>query len=211
MGALSKHPDPADASRPFDKTRDGFVIAEGSGMLVLEELEHAQRRGATIHAEILGYGTTDDAFHVTAPMASGEGAQMAMKKALRSANLTVNDIDYINAHGTGTPLNDSSETKAVKGMFGEKAYDIPISSTKSVTGHMLGAAGSAEAIFSILAIQTHTIPPTINLRTHDPECDLNYVPNHSISRKVDRVMSNSFGFGGHNAVLVIGKYEQNGK
>ncbi|MBX3062142.1 MAG: beta-ketoacyl-ACP synthase II [Anaerolineae bacterium] len=212
MGALCKHYDtPQTASRPFDKTRSGFIISEGAGILVLEELEHAKARGAKIYAEIIGYATTDDAFHVTAPMENGEGARVAMKKALKNADLQPEQIDYINAHGTSTPLNDASETRAIKGMFGEKAYDIPISSTKSVTGHMLGAAGSVEAMFSVMAIQTQTIPPTAHLNNPDPECDLNYVPNHSITRKVDYVMSNSFGFGGHNAVLVIGKYHANGK
>jgi 3-oxoacyl-[acyl-carrier-protein] synthase II len=212
MGALCKHYDePQSASRPFDKTRNGFVIAEGAGVLVLEELEHARQRGAKIYAEILGYATTDDAFHVTAPMENGEAAFVAMKKALRNAGLTPNDIDYINAHGTSTPLNDASETRAIKQAFGERAYDIPISSTKSVTGHMLGAAGSVEAIFSIQAIQTGTIPPTAHLHHADPDCDLHYVPNHSLQREVQAVMSNSFGFGGHNAVLIMGKYSENGK
>ena len=211
MGALCKHYEtPATASRPFDKNRGGFVIAEGSAVLVLEELSHAQSRGAKIYAEILGYATTDDAFHVTAPMESGEGAFMAMKKALKNAGLTTNDVDYINAHGTSTSLNDASETRAIKSMFGERAYDIPISSTKGVTGHILGAAGSVEAIFGIMAIQTGTIPPTAHLDTPDPDCDLFYVPKQSINRPVEHVMSNSFGFGGHNAVLVMGKYHANG-
>lgn len=211
MGALCKHYNsPETASRPFDKNRAGFVIAEGSGILILEELEHAKKRGAKIYAEILGYATTDDAYHVTAPMETGEGAYTAMKKALKNGSLTINDIDYINAHGTSTQLNDASETRAIKSMFGERAYDIPISSTKGVTGHILGAAGSVEAIFSIMAIQTGTIPPTAHLNTPDPECDLYYVPNHSIQRPVERVMSNSFGFGGHNAVLIMGKYHANG-
>jgi beta-ketoacyl-acyl-carrier-protein synthase II len=214
MGALCKHydaDDPSTASRPFDKTRNGFIIAEGAGILVLEELEHAKQRGAKIYAEILGYATTDDAFHVTAPMENGEGAMMAMRKALKNAGMTVQDIDYINAHGTSTPLNDASETRAIKSMFGERAYDLPISSTKSVTGHMLGAAGSVEAIFSIKTIRTGVIPPTAHLNTPDPECDLHYVPNHSIQQPVTNVMSNSFGFGGHNAVLIMGKYSANGK
>ncbi|MBX3084214.1 MAG: beta-ketoacyl-ACP synthase II [Anaerolineae bacterium] len=211
MGALCKHFDtPQTASRPFDKNRAGFVIAEGSGILILEELEHARKRGAKIYAEMLGYATTDDAYHVTAPMESGEGAFTAMKKALKNASLTTEDIDYINAHGTSTQLNDASETRAIKAMFGERAYDVPISSTKGVTGHILGAAGSVEAVFSIMAIQTGTIPPTAHLNTPDPECDLFYVPNQSIQRPVERVMSNSFGFGGHNAVLVMGKYHANG-
>lgn len=211
MGALSRrNDDPATASRPFDKTRDGFVMAEGSGVLVLESLEHAQARGATIYAEIQGYATTDDAYHVTAPMESGDGAHMAMRKALRNAGLTIDDVQYINAHGTSTHLNDAAETRAIKTMFGEKAYDIPISATKGVTGHLLGAAGSIEAIFSILSIQHQYIPPTAHLETPDPECDLDYTPNVGKARAITNVMSNSFGFGGHNAVLIIGKYQANG-
>ncbi len=209
MGALSRrNDDPAGASRPFDKDRDGFVIAEGAGILILESLEHAKGRGAKILAEILGYGNTDDAYHVTAPMESGEGAQVAMRKALRNAGLTVQDIDYINAHGTSTALNDASETRAIKGVWGEDAYRVKISSTKGVTGHLLGAAGSVEAIFSIKSIMHQFVPPTINLNTPDPECDLDYTPNKGVPHKIDRVMSNSFGFGGHNAVLVLGKYHE---
>jgi 3-oxoacyl-[acyl-carrier-protein] synthase II len=212
MGALSKRNDePATASRPFDKSRDGFVIAEGAAILVLESLEHAQARGATIYAEILGYGNTDDAYHVTAPMDSGEGARKAMQKALNNAALTVDDIHYVNAHGTGTPLNDSSETRAMKGLWGEKAYDVPISSTKGATGHPLGAAGSIEAVFSIKALEEQFIPPTINLSEPDPECDLDYTPNEGKAHTIENIMSNSFGFGGHNAVLIIGKYKQNGR
>lgn len=211
MGALSKLTEPETASRPFDLTRDGFVIAEGAAILIIEELGHAIKRNAKIYGEILGYGTTDDAYHVTAPSDTGEPASVAMRKALKSAGLTTLDINYINAHGTSTPLNDSSETKALKTLFGERAYDLPVSSTKSVTGHMLGAAGSVEAIFSLKVIETGIIPPTANLHTPDPQCDLNYVPNHAIKHEVTNVMSNSFGFGGHNAVLVIGKYQPNGK
>jgi 3-oxoacyl-[acyl-carrier-protein] synthase II len=211
MGALSKLNEPETASRPFDLTRDGFVIAEGAAILIIEELGHAIKRNAKIYGEILGYGTTDDAYHVTAPSDTGEPASIAMRKALKNAGLTTTSIDYINAHGTSTPLNDSSETKALKTLFGERAYDLPVSSTKSVTGHMLGAAGSVEAIFSLKVIETGIIPPTANLHTPDPQCDLNYVPNHAIKHEVTNVMSNSFGFGGHNAVLVIGKYQPNGQ
>jgi 3-oxoacyl-[acyl-carrier-protein] synthase II len=211
MGAISRrNDDPATASRPFDVDRDGFVVAEGAGVLVLEELEHAKARGAKIYAELLGYSSTDDAYHVTAPLENGESAQMAMHKAMRDAGITAADIDYINAHGTSTQLNDVSETRAIKGAFGEKAYDIPISSTKSVTGHLMGGAGSVEAIFSVLAIRDQFIPPTINLFNPDPACDLNYTPNTGVPHKIDKAMSNSFGFGGHNAVLIFGKYRENG-
>ncbi len=212
MGAISRrNDDPAGASRPFDKDRDGFVVAEGAAVLVLEELEHARARGAKIYGEVLGYGQSDDAFHVTAPLETGEGAQAAMRKAMRDAGITVDNIDYINAHGTSTQLNDVSETKAIKGALGEKAYDIPISSTKSVTGHLMGGAGSVEAIFSIMAIRDQFVPPTINIYNQDPECDLNYTPNQGVAHKIDKVMSNSFGFGGHNAVLIFGNYHQNGR
>jgi 3-oxoacyl-[acyl-carrier-protein] synthase II len=212
MTALSRrNDDPATASRPFDKDRDGFVVAEGAAVLVIEELEHALARGAKIYGEILGYGNTDDAYHVTAPMDNGEGARMAMKKALRDAGIAPEDIDYINAHGTSTGLNDASETKAIKGLLGEKAYDIPVSSTKSVTGHLLGGAGSVEAVFSMMAIRDQFVPPTINYHTPDPECDLNYTPNVGVPHKIDIIMSNSFGFGGHNAVLIFGRYNENGK
>jgi len=207
MTTLSRRNDsPETASRPFDKTRDGFVLAEGAAVLVIESLEHAQARGAHIYAEIIGYGNTCDAFHITAPMESGGGAAKAMEKALRSAGITINDIDYINAHGTATPLNDSSETHAIKTVFGEKAYDIPLSSTKSVTGHLLGAAASVEAIFSIKSINEQFIPPTMNLHTPDPDCDLNYTPNVGVSHKINIVMSNAFGFGGHNAVVLFQQY-----
>ena len=214
MTALSRrNDDPLHASRPFDKDRDGFVVSEGGAVLVIEELEHAKRRGARIHAEILGYGNTDDAFHVTAPMENGEGAQAAMRKAMKNSGITMEDIDYINAHGTSTPLNDSSETKAIKGVWGEKAYDVPISSTKGVTGHLLGGAGSVEAVFSVMSIKKQFVPPTVNLFEPDPECDLNYTPNKGVAHKIDKVMSNSFGFGGHNAVLIFGAYHEsaNGK
>ncbi len=208
MTALTRRNDsPETASRPFDSTRDGFVVAEGAATLVLEELGHALARGAKIYGEILGYGNTDDAFHMTAPMENGEGAAKAMQKALRNAGLSITDIDYINAHGTATQLNDSSETKAVKTVFGERAYDIPMSSTKSMTGHMLGAAGSVEAVFSLLSLRDQFAPPTINLHSPDPICDLDYVPNEGKSVPMRRVMSNSFGFGGHNAVIIVGQYE----
>jgi len=210
MTALSKRNDtPETASRPFDKTRDGFVSSEGGACLILESLDHALARGATIYAEIVGYGCTDDAFHVTAPREDGSGAAKAMTKALQNAGVTVHDIDYINAHGTSTPLNDASETRAIKVVFGEHAYDVPISSTKSATGHLLGAAGSVEAVFCIQSMLHQFIPPTINLHTPDPECDLNYTPNVGVPAKLDIVMSNSFGFGGHNSTLIFKRY-QNG-
>ena len=212
MGAVSRNnDDPAGASRPFAGDRDGFVIAEGAAALVLEELEHAKARGATILAEVTGYGSTCDAYHVTAPMENGEGAQGAMRLALQDAHLKPEDISYINAHGTSTPLNDASETRAIKGVFGDYAYQVPISSTKSVTGHLMGAAGSVEAVFSVMSIVNSFIPPTINLHTPDPECDLNYTPNVGVEASLTHVMSNSFGFGGHNAVLVFSKYSENGR
>jgi 3-oxoacyl-[acyl-carrier-protein] synthase II len=211
MGAISRRNDaPERASRPFDVDRDGFVVAEGAGLLVLEDLEHALARGAKIYAEILGYGHTSDAYHVTAPLETGEGAATAIQLALEDASLTPADIDYINAHGTSTPLNDKSETIAIKLALGEQAYEIPISSTKSVTGHLMGAAGSVEAIFSIMAMQNNFVPPTINLDNQDPECDLNYTPHTGFGRDIDVVMSNSFGFGGHNAVVLFGRYHANG-
>jgi 3-oxoacyl-[acyl-carrier-protein] synthase II len=207
MTAISRRNEaPEKASRPFDVDRDGFVVAEGAALLMLEDLEHAKARGAKIYAEILGYGHTSDAYHVTAPLETGEGAARAIQLALEDAGLTAEDIDYINAHGTSTPLNDKSETIAIKSALGEQAYEIPISSTKSVTGHLMGAAGAVEAVFSIMAIRDNFIPPTVNLDNPDPECDLNYTPKVGISRKVDVVMSNSFGFGGHNAVVIFGRY-----
>jgi 3-oxoacyl-[acyl-carrier-protein] synthase II len=212
MTAISRRKDsPTKASRPFDVDRDGFVVAEGAAVLVLEELEHALNRGAHIYAEILGYGHTSDAFHVTAPLETGESASMAMQYALKDAGLQPESIDYINAHGTSTPLNDKSETQAIKRAFGEQAYNIPISSTKSVTGHIMGGAGSVEAVFSIMAMQESFIPPTINLENQDPLCDLNYTPNVGVRKELDIVMSNSFGFGGHNAVVILGKYPSNGR
>ena len=211
MTAISRrNNDPEHASRPFDKDRDGFVVAEGSAILILEDLEHAVARGAKIYAEILGYGHTSDAYHVTAPLETGEGAATAIQFALEDAELSPADIDYINAHGTSTPLNDKSETLALKRALGETAYSIPISSTKSVTGHLMGAAGSVEAVFTIMAMQNNFVPPTINLENQDPECDLNYTPNVGVARQIDVAMSNSFGFGGHNAVLIFGKYHTNG-
>lgn len=211
MTAISRRNDaPEKASRPFDRDRDGFVVAEGAGLLLLEELEHALERGAKIYAEVLGYGHTSDAYHVTAPLETGEGAAKAIERALEDANLTPQDIHYINAHGTSTPLNDKSETLAIKKALGEQAYEIPISSTKSVTGHLMGGAGSVEAIFTIMALQNNFVPPTVNLENPDPVCDLNYTPNIGIPREISVAMSNSFGFGGHNAVIIIGKYKQNG-
>jgi 3-oxoacyl-[acyl-carrier-protein] synthase II len=211
MTAISRrNDDPQRASRPFDIDRDGFVVAEGAAILVLEDLEHARARGAQIYAEILGYGHTSDAYHVTAPLETGEGAALAIQQALEDAGVTAEDIDYINAHGTSTPLNDKAETVAIKRALGEQAYEIPISSTKSVTGHLMGAAGAVEAVFSIKAICEGFIPPTVNLDHQDPECDLNYTPHVGAARNIDIVMSNSFGFGGHNAVLIFGKYHENG-
>jgi 3-oxoacyl-[acyl-carrier-protein] synthase II len=211
MTAISRRNDaPEKASRPFDIDRDGFVVAEGGALLMLEDLDHAKARGAKIYAEILGYGHTSDAYHVTAPLETGEGAAKAIELALENAELTAQDLDYINAHGTSTPLNDISETVAIKRALGEQAYEIPISSTKSVTGHLMGAAGSVEAVFSIMAIRNNFVPPTVNLDNQDPQCDLNYTPNVGVSREINTVMSNSFGFGGHNAVLIFGKYSENG-
>ena len=208
MTALStRNDDPQTASRPFDKNRDGFLMGEGAGMLILESLEHAQARGATIIGELSGYGTTDDAHHISAPAENGAGAAMAMKLALQNANLETTDIEYINAHGTSTPLNDKSETAAIKTVFGEQAYSIPVSSTKSMTGHLLGASGAIEAVFCILAIRDEILPPTINYQTPDPECDLDYVPNEPRKASPKHVMSNSFGFGGHNATLIFSRFE----
>ena len=207
MGALStRNDDPTAASRPFDKDRDGFLMGEGSGILIIEELEFARARGANILCELTGYGTTDDAHHISAPAENGAGAAMSMKLALENAGLTVNDIGYINAHGTSTPLNDKSETAAIKTVFGEQAYKIPVSSTKSMTGHLLGASGAVEAIFTILAIGNGILPPTINYQTPDPLCDLDYVPNQPRKVSVQNAMSNSFGFGGHNATLVFSRF-----
>lgn len=210
MTALStRNDEPQRASRPFDLNRDGFVMGEGAAILVLESLEHAQARGARILAELSGYGSTNDAYHISAPAENGAGAVLCMRMALQNAGLTVNDIDYINAHGTSTPLNDKSETAAIKTVFGEAAYHIPVSSTKSMTGHLLGAAGALEAIIATLVIQHHLLPPTINYETPDPECDLDYVPNTARPAQVRHVMSNSFGFGGHNATIILSRFEEN--
>ena len=206
MRALStRNHEPQKASRPFDKDRDGFVMGEGAGILVLEEYEHAKARGAKIYAELVGYGATDDAFHITAPCADGEGAYMCMKLALEDGGAKPEEIDYINAHGTSTPLNDKSETLAIKRLFGEHAYKLKISSNKSMIGHLLGAAGAVEAVATVKTIQTGIIPPTINLENPDPECDLDYVPNKAIEYPVVYALSNSFGFGGTNACLLFKK------
>ena len=208
MTALStRNEDPETASRPFDKDRDGFLMGEGAGMLILESLEYAQARGATILGEVSGYGTTDDAHHISAPAENGAGAAIAMKLAVENANLSLSDIGYINAHGTSTPLNDKSETAAIKTVFGEQAYNIPVSSTKSMTGHLLGASGAIEAVFCLLALREEVLPPTINYSTPDPECDLDYVPNQPRKASPQHVMSNSFGFGGHNATLIFSRFE----
>ncbi|MCG3089653.1 beta-ketoacyl-ACP synthase II [Sporosarcina cyprini] len=203
--ALSLNPDPATASRPFDKNRDGFVIGEGAGILILEEYEHAVKRGAKIYAEIVGYGSTGDAHHITAPAPEGEGAARAMKQALEEAGIRPDQVGYINAHGTSTPYNDLFETIAAKTVFGEHAYKLAISSTKSMTGHLLGAAGGLEAIFTVKALQECILPPTTNYETPDPECDLDYVVNEARKVDVEYAMSNSLGFGGHNASLVFKK------
>ncbi len=204
MGALSARNDvPEQASRPFDAGRDGFVLGEGAGVLVLERLDLAQARGARIYAELAGYATTGDAFHITAPAEDGAGAAQSMLLALADAGLRPEDVDYINAHGTSTPLNDAIETKAIKEALGEHAYRVAISSTKSMTGHLMGAAGAIEGVFSALAIRDQVLPPTINQETPDPACDLDHVPNRSRAATVNVVMSNSFGFGGHNATVVL--------
>jgi len=194
---------PKEACKPFDKNRDGFVMAEGSTILVLENEETAKKRGAKIYGYVDGYGSTTDAYHITAPSEGGEGAVRAMKKALEDAGVNKEEINYINAHGTSTPINDKNETMAIKSVFGENAKSITISSTKSMTGHLLGGAGAFEAMVSLLVMQNNKVPPTINLTTADEECDLNYTPNVSIDLEVNKVMSNSFGFGGHNGVLVF--------
>ena len=207
MRALStRNDDPEHASRPFDKDRDGFVMGEGSGVLVLESLEHATARGADIWAEVIGYGMSADAYHLTAPAPGGEGAQRAMRAALRDAELNPEDVGYINAHGTSTELNDKFETAAIKAVFGEHAGKLMISSTKSQTGHLLGAAGGVEAVAVVQAMRRGVIPPTVNYTTPDPECDLDYVPNTPREAAFDVAMSNSFGFGGHNAVLVFRRF-----
>lgn len=205
--ALSLNPDPETACRPFDVDRDGFIIGEGAGIFILEELEHAKARGAKIYAEIVGYGATGDAYHITAPAPGGEGAARSMQMALHDAEIGVDSVDYINAHGTSTPYNDDYETQAIKTVFGDNAKKLAISSTKSMTGHTLGASGGIEAIFSVLAIRDSVVPPTIHLNNPDPVCDLDYVPNVAREMNVDVAMSNSFGFGGHNATLVFKKYQ----
>jgi 3-oxoacyl-[acyl-carrier-protein] synthase II len=207
MKALSTHNDnPAKASRPFDRTRDGFVMAEGAAALILEEEDKARERGARIYAELKGYGSTCDAYHITAPDPEGEGAARSMKLAIEDARLTTEDIDYINAHGTSTPLNDKVETLAIKKVFGERAYQIKISSTKSMTGHLLGGAGALEGAATALSIYHGIIPPTINLEEKDPECDLDYTPGQAFPLKIRSALSNSFGFGGHNGTLVFSRY-----
>src|SRR6184192_1116623 len=209
MHALSRNnDDPKGASRPFDATRDGFVMGEGAGILLLEDLEFAKARGATILAEMVGYGSTGDAFHVTEPAPGGTGLVRAMRRALQKAGLRPDQIDYINAHGTSTPYNDRTETQAIKSCFGEHAYKVAISSTKSMIGHTLGAAGAVEAVISIMTILTGIIPPTINLHHPDPDCDLDYVPNEARHATVNLAMSNSMGFGGHNTCLIFKRYEK---
>lgn len=208
MKALSERNDePEKASRPFDKDRDGFVMGEGSGILILEELEHAQKRGARIYGEIVGYGSTADAYHITAPAPDGEGALKAMKKAMQDACINPEQIDYINAHGTSTELNDKYETMAIKKLLGQHAYKVSVSSTKSMTGHLLGAAGAVEAIACLMTINEGIIPPTINYSKADENCDLDYVPNACKKASVNYVMSNSLGFGGHNASIILKKYD----
>lgn len=205
--ALSRrNDDPQAASRPWDRDRDGFVLSDGAGVLVLEELEHAKRRGARIYAELIGYGLNGDAYHMTQPPESGEGAARCMSMAMRDARVHPNQIDYINAHGTSTPAGDVAETRAIKAVLGDTAYQTAISSTKSMTGHMLGAAGGVEAVFCVLALNDQVIPPTINLEHPDPECDLDYVPYRAREAKLDVVMSNSFGFGGTNGTLIFRRY-----
>jgi 3-oxoacyl-[acyl-carrier-protein] synthase II len=207
VGAMSRRGnDYSKTPQPFDKNRDGLVMGEGAGVLILERESHARKRGANILAELAGYGATADAFHVTAPHETGAGGAAAMRMALESAQANDEELSYINAHGTGTPLNDQSETRAVKAAFGERAYQIPISSTKSMTGHMMGATGALEAIFCVQTVREGILPPTIHYETPDPECDLDYVPNQAREKKVTLAISNAFGFGGHNAVLAIRKY-----
>jgi 3-oxoacyl-[acyl-carrier-protein] synthase II len=208
LRALSTRNDsPETASRPFDKDRDGFVMGEGSGIIILEELEHAKARGAKIYAELAGYGASGDAHHITAPAPGGEGAVRAMKAALASAGLNPADVDYINAHGTSTDLNDKYETAAIKTVFGEHARKLAVSSTKSMTGHLLGAAGGVEMVATVLSIANSLIHPTINYQTPDPECDLDYVPNKARQSAIKAALSNSFGFGGHNACLAVKRFE----
>ena len=208
MRALSqRNDDPAGASRPWDKDRDGFIIGEGAGILILEEYEHAKKRGAPILAEMVGYGMSGDAHHITSPSEDGDGAYRVMRNCLRDASLQPHQIDYINAHGTSTPVGDNIETRAIKRMFGEHAYKLAVSSTKSMTGHLLGGAGGLEAGIAVMAIRDQIAPPTINHDHPDPECDLDYVPRQARSMKIDYALSNSFGFGGTNASLIFRRYE----
>ena len=204
----TRNAEPPKASRPFDAERDGFVISEGAGILILENLDHARKRGADIMAEIIAYGATADSYHVTQPIENGEGAVRAMQIAMQRAGIAATEVDYINAHGTSTPLNDKTETRAIKTAFGDYAYQVPISSTKSMLGHLIGCAGAAEAIACIMVIREGIIPPTINLEHPDPECDLDYVPNVARQAKVTTALSNSFGFGGHNSVLILRQYSE---
>ena len=206
--ALSNNPDPKKASRPFSADRDGFVMGEGAGILIVEELEHALKRGAKIYAEIVGYGETGDAYHMTAPEESGNGAARAMQMAMEQGNINPNEVDYINAHGTSTPLNDKIETRAIKTVFGDHAKELAVSSTKGAVGHLLGGAGGVEAGFLALAIHEGVMPPTVNYDNPDPDCDLYYVPNKSEKREIRYGLSNTLGFGGHNAVVAFKKYEK---
>ncbi len=208
MGAISTNPDPKTACRPFDKNRDGLVMGEGAGILVLESLESAVNRGARIYGEVAGYGTVGDAYHITTPAENGEGSVRAMRMAARDAGLTADEIDYVNAHGTSTVYNDWFETAALKTFFGERAYRVPISSTKSMTGHLMGAAGAIESIFAVLTMYTGVILPTINYQTPDEKCDLDYVPNEPRRQSVDVVMNNALGFGGHNTALIFKKWRE---
>lgn len=209
MKAISTRNDsPQTASRPFDKDRDGFVMGEGGGALMLETLEHAKNRGAKIYAEIAGIGLTDDAFHITQPAAGGEGIVRSMRNAIEDANLTIEDIDYVKAHGTSTPFNDKTETQAIKTLFGDRAYSIAVSSIKSMVGHLLGAAGAIEAIGTILSIKNNIVTPTINYTTPDPDCDLNYTPNKPVEREIRAAVANTLGFGGHNASICFKKFEE---
>src|SRR6056297_3079899 len=207
MTALCSATDKNRASIPFDKERSGFVMGEGSGMLLLEDYEHAVNRGAKIYGELVGYGATCDAYHITSPEPNGLGAKGSMEMAVKEAGISNTEVDYINAHGTSTPYNDKFETLAIKNLFGDYAYDIPVSSTKSMTGHLIGGAGAVEAVVSLMALKDGFIPPTINYQNPDPECDLNYVPNEGINKKINYVLSNSLGFGGHNTSLLFKKFE----
>ncbi|HOA55607.1 MAG: beta-ketoacyl-ACP synthase II [Acetivibrionales bacterium] len=206
--ALSTNPDPSSACRPFDRDRDGFIMGEGAGILILEEYEHAVKRGAEILGEVVGYGCTCDAYHITAPSPDGEGGIKSMQFAISDAGIKPEDIDYINAHGTSTPINDPCETKVIKNVFGDHAYKLAVSSTKSMTGHLLGAAGAIEAIITTMALREGIIPPTINLVNPDPECDLDYVPNKAREADIKYALSNALGFGGHNAAVVFKKFSR---